>query len=107
VELLERDIQKTIIDYLRLHRVFCIRVNGGALKKGSFYIRFTDTKGCADIIGCVNSQFFAIECKSSRGEQSRWQHDFQVAVEQSGGIYILARSLKDVEDMLRFRKPKP
>jgi hypothetical protein len=102
VELLERDIQKTIIDYLRLHRVFCIRVNGGALKKGSFYIRFTDTKGVADLIGCYNSRFFAVECKSAKGEQSRAQAEFQASVERAGGIYCLARDVKDVERMLKF-----
>ena len=100
---LERDLQRTILDYLRLHRILAVRINNGAVKLGKRFVRFTDTKGVADILGCINGQFFAIECKSQRGEQSRWQTEFQHQVEASGGMYCVARDVGDVERMLKVR----
>lgn len=42
-------------------------------------------------------KFFAIEVKSAKGKQTEDQQAFQMAVERSGGLYILARSVEDVE----------
>ena len=97
----ERDLQRLILDFLRVHHILAVRINNGAVKLGKRFVRFTDTKGVADILGCVNSRFFAIECKAVNGDQSRCQTEFQASVERNGGVYCLARDLKDVEIMLR------
>jgi hypothetical protein len=39
----------------------------------------------------------AVECKSVRGRQSASQRVFQEAVERFGGLYVLARSVEDLQ----------
>lgn len=65
-------------------------------------VRF-GTPGCADILGLIRpaGRFLAIECKAAvRGAQSEEQKTFQAMIEGWGGIYILARSLADVDAAL-------
>lgn len=56
--------------------------------------------GHADVLACVGGRYVAIELKSPSGRQSEQQKNYQAAVERSGGIYILARSVQDVLDRL-------
>ena len=51
----EHDLQKLILDYLALHRIFHYRQNTGAMKKGKHYIRF-GVKGLPDIIAVVKDR---------------------------------------------------
>lgn len=54
--------------------------------------------GSADVLVILppDGRFLAIECKSPSGVQSEKQRRYQAAVERSGGLYILARSVDDV-----------
>ena len=52
--------------------------------------------GVADIIGCKQGRFFAIEVKSPKGVLSDHQKEFLLRVQASGGIAIVARSVSDV-----------
>jgi hypothetical protein len=61
-------------------------------------MRSTDINGVADIIGLLpGGRFLAVECKSSRGRQSDAQRAFQLMVERSGGLYIIARDIEDLK----------
>ena len=74
------------------------KVNGGGV------VRYGLT-GSSDIIGiCGGGKFLAIEVKTGNAKQSKEQCYFQVTVERLGGIYILARSLRDVEHLLLTAK---
>lgn len=53
--------------------------------------------GSADLIGCWNGRFLAIEIKAPNGRQRDEQRAFQAAVERLGGLYVLARSVDDVK----------
>ena len=64
-------------------------------------------KGCADIIGVwrryvpyTHGIFLAIECKSDIGKQRPEQVAFERMVREFGGVYILARSVQDVLEVL-------
>lgn len=58
-------------------------------------------KGSADIIGITNhGKFLAIEVKTGQAEQTSHQKNFQKMIIKFGGIYILARSVQDVYDVL-------
>ena len=62
-------------------------------------MRSADINGVADIIGVLpGGRFLAVECKSVRGRQTEPQRAFQEAVEASGGLYVLARSVEDLKD---------
>jgi hypothetical protein len=51
--------------------------------------------GQADIAGCFRGRHVEIEIKTATGRQSRQQARWQHAIEQAGGVYVLARSVGD------------
>lgn len=57
--------------------------------------------GTPDLLGVWNGRALAIEVKRPKGVQSVEQVAFQKAWEARGGIYILARSVDDVEEVLK------
>ena len=58
-------------------------------------------KGSADIIGIgFGGRFVAIEVKTGKARQSEQQKCFQQMIQNMGGIYIVARSVQDVRDMI-------
>ena len=113
----EAMILKSILDWLTVNGIFHFRCNTGAgmmsnAKGAARFVRF-GAKGCPDIVGIfstgsildkwhchVDGIFFGIEVKTRKGVQSPDQKAFQLAVEKAGGLYILARSLKDLKDRL-------
>jgi hypothetical protein len=115
-KILERDIQRQILDYLKLHRIFHWRQNVGSMagkyKGKDWFVRF-GYKGMPDIFvvqngecglyGCVHgyTRIFGIEVKGSKGEQSQAQREFEVEFTRAGGRYILAHSLEDFVKGLR------
>ena len=108
----ETAILKQITSYLALRGIFHWRANSGSRGKVSF-----NMTGCADIIGvrkltlceqrqCPRftvGQFLAIEVKTATGKLSPAQESFRDQVETQGGLYILARSVADVEKALGRR----
>ena len=95
----EADIQRTILDYLKLHRIFHWRNNSGAIKTGKRFIRY-GCKGSPDIIALHRGQFVGIEVKGPGEDQTEDQLAFEQCVTKSGNRYIVARSLEDVERAL-------
>lgn len=59
--------------------------------------------GSADIIGCVAGHYVEIEVKMPTGRQSERQKAHQQAIEQAGGIYIVAKDKDVVLTILRKR----
>lgn len=62
--------------------------------------------GMADIVGCLHGQYVAIECKTedrhsgnpdTRKRQAEWGAD----VVKADGLYRIARSAQDVDDLLK------
>jgi hypothetical protein len=99
----EHQLQKLILDWLKLHRIFHIRSNVGAMNIGKRFIKF-GTLGQPDIICVIKGRFVGIEVKSLAGIQSRHQFEFEKSLEAAGGLYILARSLEDVVESLASLK---
>ena len=75
--------------------------NTGAVATKNRYVKF-GLKGSSDIIGILNTgQFIGIEVKTGKSKQSPGQIAFQNMLEKFGGVYILARSTKDVQVSIR------
>lgn len=91
----ERDILRACLDHLSNKRVFHWRTNTGAFKTGERFIRF-GVPGVPDILACVKGQMLGIEVKGPSGEQSQAQKEFQTALEQAGGRYLLIRSVEEL-----------
>lgn len=86
----ETQIKKEIKQYISSIGGFWSMIAGGAYSK----------KGDPDMICCVKGKFFAIEAKTPTGVQSDWQKLRQREIEKAGGVYILARSLNDVKEII-------
>lgn len=97
----ESDLVKMCLDYLRMRKIFCYRNNTGGMKteRGGF-IRF-GAVGSPDIVMVINGKYIALEIKTEKGQQSEGQKQFQQELEKAGGIYLLVRSLEQLEYDLR------
>jgi len=95
----EQDIQKVIIDYLRLKKFVCFKHHstGSTIRDNKAVFFKHGDRGIADIIACSpRGLFIAIEVKKKTGKASPEQLEFLERVNESGGIGILAFSLDDV-----------
>ena len=93
----ESEIQRSILEYLALRHHFHFRCNTGAYKteRGSF-IRY-GTPGAPDIVVVANGTMIGIEVKNASGKLSEDQTAFSEKLKAAGGIYIVARSIDDVQ----------
>lgn len=103
---LESDIQKQILQYLSLLGIVHWRQNSGAFVvpagAGSRrrYVR-AGMPGVSDIIGLLpNGRFLAIEVKRPGEQPTELQQAFLSAVNHSGGLAFVARSVNDVQSTL-------
>jgi hypothetical protein len=98
----EAETQAAILKAYRGHpRIALWRQNTGAARIGSRFVRF-GLKGAADLQGLIapGGRALFVEVKSPTGQQSKEQIAFQRLIEKHGGIYVLARSVWDVERAL-------
>ena len=76
------------------------RQNAGVARMGPRTVRF-GVPGQADLTGILSDGIrLEIECKSADGKQSLDQQRYQQMIEKFGGLYVLARSVEDVEEIL-------
>ncbi len=69
--------------------------------RGGYRFSSQGKRGVADIIGILpGGQHLEIEVKSTVGKQSPEQMIHQKRVEELGGMYIVARSVKDINHLL-------
>lgn len=105
---LEKDVQASIMQWLRLQGAFPIRLNSGAFageyKGRRRFVKFNSEPGCSDIIAVLpGGRLLACEVKrpgwkfrpSDHHEQE--QASFLEAVRRRGGVGIFATSIEDVE----------
>lgn len=109
----EHDVQKQILEYLSLKRIFHYRNNSGMVfseykgRKRAFRVGVV---GGPDIV-CVLpimglGVMLGIEVKSINGKQLDTQKQFQYNLEKAGGIYLLVRSLDETIKGLENAKNK-
>lgn len=97
----EHDIQALILIYVTsLPNAFAFRMNTGKARMGGRFVTF-GIPGQPDIFAIIQGRFVGIEVKTATGRQSKDQQNWQRNCERAGGLYILARSVIDVESALR------
>ncbi len=120
-KLKEKDVQNTILEYLRLKKYFCWKNNTvGIYKQSTGQYIPSQNVGSPDIFVVVprkwevkdpqqkmnepefyrTGQIYGIEVKVGNNKQSDYQQAWQKNFEASGGIYILAFTLEDVQRYL-------
>jgi hypothetical protein len=59
-------------------------------------------KGSSDILGLLpGGRFLAVECKAPDGRLSPEQRQFLADIKAQGGLAVVARSYRDIEEALR------
>jgi hypothetical protein len=108
-KILEKDVQRAILHYLTLRKVWHRRMNsGGAMVSGhkgkGQFVRY-GSPGLPDILarGSTGAVVW-IEVKSPTGKQTGDQRKWQIDMERFGDIYILARSVEDVTALFEGKK---
>lgn len=99
VKVKESDIQKAILELLRLRGVFCWRQNVGSFKVGDRFVSM-GYRGISDIVGILGGRFLALEVKREKGLLSDTQIVFLRKVREAGGIAMVAESVSDVVRLL-------
>jgi len=107
---LEQQIQKSILEYLAVKRIWCRRMNTGAVlathNGKSRMVRY-GSPGMADILCSVHPEytgyptFLWLEIKAPNGRQSEAQHEFEDEVLAEGHKYFIVYSIEDVEKALQ------
>jgi hypothetical protein len=98
----EGRVKAAILRYLERHGFFAWNNPSGAvqIRPGKF-LRF-GKKGSADILGCLpGGKFLAVECKAPAGRLAPEQSAFMEKVRGLGGVAIVARSFKELDQALR------
>lgn len=86
----ESQIKKEIKKYLESIGAFWSAVTGGGYSK----------PGDPDLIACFHGRYIAIEAKTPTGVQSPIQKKRMAEIKEAGGVYILARSVEDVAEVI-------
>ena len=100
---LEKDIQKAIIDYLRMTGCFVYKNRSVGIYKtatGSYIP--SQTVGVADLTAIKKGIVYQLEVKTSTGKQSPGQQQFQKDWEEHGGKYFITRSIDDVIKLINI-----
>jgi len=106
----EAEIQRAIMDLLRVHRVFALRINSGAIpdKTGRpvFFARWMDGKpacGISDLVLLRDGRVTFMELKTAKGKQRKSQIEFEQWALLAGARYVVVRSVEDAERWVRQR----
>lgn len=101
----EREIQKAILRYLELRKIYCWRNNtGGFTDKRDHYYTF-GKKGSGDILGLTpKGRFISIEVKRPGNKPTPAQVSFMNVIRDNGGIAFVATSIDDIENKMEELK---
>ena len=94
----EREIQRAILIYLRDRGCLVAITDAGAAYRAGAFFGDAIPAGWPDITGLLpDGRFVGVECKAPGGRQSPAQKAMEEAITRGNGIYILARSVEDVQ----------
>ena len=98
----EGRIKADCLRYLERRGIFSWNNPSGVIRiSNDRWIHF-GKKGSSDIIGILpDGKFLAVETKSVRGRLTPEQKEFLEKVRGLGGVAILARSLRELDEALR------
>lgn len=97
-------IQKSILEYLSFFDKSFFWQNDSFGIKGRKRENRYRPNGVPDIIGVANGIFIGIEVKTASGKMLESQKIFRQKFVECGGIYIVARSVDDVKEILKIKK---
>ncbi len=102
-------LTQSIIKWLELKGHYCSRIQSQGQYNPTLgrWTKSTTKRGIGDLIAIINGQTVMIEIKTGSDRQSQWQKQTQKQVEESGGVYIIARSFNDFLQWYKSKISKP
>ena len=98
----EGRVKATVLRYLERHGFFAWNNPSGAVRIAPDRWLHFGKKGSADILGCLpGGKLLAVEVKSITGRLSPEQSMFLEKVRGLGGVAVVARDWKDLDQALR------
>lgn len=102
-DILERDVLKECIKWLKSHHIFCDRHDCGAGNvSGAGYATY-GIKHAGDIHGILpNGIHLEIECKRGKGGRlSIWQQKRMADVRATNGVYLVVHGVAELEFLMK------
>jgi hypothetical protein len=99
MKLRERDIQKTVCDWLTLRGFFWYRQNVGGAKFGAQWVKF-GLKGLPDVVVIVSGIYVGLEFKRPGGFLSEAQEFCKQLIKNAGAEYVEVKSLEDAQRVI-------
>lgn len=99
----ETQIKRAIIDFLRFQKdceVFPTLTGGMYNPKTKSYRPTMTRAGTPDLLVCYRGRFVGLEVKTAKGRLSDKQKLMIDAIEASGGVAAVVRSIEDVRKVL-------
>lgn len=96
----EASLLRAVKRWLTLRGLWFLRVNAGAATIAGRFVRMA-APGCADLLLLHRGRAIWLELKAAAGRQRDSQKAFQAGVEQAGAVYLLVKSLDELEAALR------
>lgn len=100
----EKEVLKGVMQLLEAARINHWRTHCGKVRVRGGFMHLAK-EGVADIIGILadgSGRLFAVETKNpTDGKQRDKQKEFQKDIEKDNGVYILAKSITDIEPILK------
>ena len=104
----ERAVQKAVLLWLRAQGCLVAVTDAGAAYRAGAFFGDAIPAGWPDITGLLpDGRFIGIECKAPGGRQSAVQKRMAQEIRRRRGIYILARSVEDVEKGIEDADRRP
>lgn len=100
----EADIQNTILQYLKIKKIFHYRQNQSAVKVDNRFLRSTSINGLPDIICIVNGIYIGLEVKTKIGRLNDNQVDTHRRIIGAGGLVYVVRSLDEVKTIFEDKR---
>ena len=94
----EAPVLHTCLAWLHTRGILAYRQNTGTAWINGQPVSF-GYPGAGDITGILpDGRRLEVECKSLTGKQSEKQKKFQAKIKSNGGVYLLVRSQRDLEE---------
>lgn len=85
----EKELQARIIRLLKSNGAYVCKVN------------LSSRNGVPDLLCCLRGRFIGIEVKSEQNKPTPLQEFNLRKITQAGGVGVVVRNLKEVEDLLK------
>ena len=101
----EGDLVTAVLSYLSLRGIPATRHHAGEIHRQGLHMHL-GSPGWPDIIAVLppTGRLLGVECKAEKGKQSPSQVAMGERIEEAGGLYVVVRTVQELDEYLLFGK---